>query len=136
MGKETKRKKIGDGEMRKIIGFVLIFTIAFILLPGKNVQKKQTLSPFVNLSAHSVSVASWAAGAAPFIVFAQENTQEDSSPPGAAAEEIESPEPEILKGPVVKYLIEAQLLPEGRKLIGSEILTWLNTSKRPVAHLR
>ncbi len=119
--------------MRKIIGFVLIFTIAFIL-PCKNVQKKQTFSPFVILSADSV--ASWVAGATRFMGFSQEKAQEDSPPPETTAEEIISPEPEVLKGPVVKYLIEAQLLPEGRKLIGSEILTWLNTSKTPVDHLR
>lgn len=46
------------------------------------------------------------------------------------------PAPETVAGPVVKYSIEAQLLPEARKLMGSEILIWLNTSETPVDHLR
>ncbi len=120
--------------MRRTIGFVLIFTIAFILLPCKNMQKKQTFSPVVVLLTDSVS--SWIAGATRFMGFSQENTQEEIPPSETPAEESIPPEPEILKGPVVKYLIEAQLLPEGRKLIGSEILTWLNTSKAPVNHLQ
>jgi hypothetical protein len=38
--------------------------------------------------------------------------------------------------PVVRYSIEAQLLPESKKLTGSEILTWTNTSEKAVEELR
>ncbi|MCX6579461.1 MAG: M1 family metallopeptidase [Candidatus Aminicenantes bacterium] len=40
------------------------------------------------------------------------------------------------EGPVVKYIIDAQLKPEVRKLSGTEVLTWVNTSAVPMDHLR
>ncbi len=41
-----------------------------------------------------------------------------------------------LEGPVVKYVIDAQLKPEVRKLSGTEVLTWINTSSAPMDNLR
>ena len=38
--------------------------------------------------------------------------------------------------PIVKYSIDAQLLPEARKVMGMEILTWRNSSEIAVDHLR
>ncbi|HLP61044.1 MAG TPA: M1 family metallopeptidase [Candidatus Deferrimicrobium sp.] len=40
------------------------------------------------------------------------------------------------RGPIVKYVIDAQLQPEARKLSGTEVLTWLNNSEIPVDRLR
>jgi hypothetical protein len=48
---------------------------------------------------------------------------------------VEPPKTEINEGPIVKYSIDAQLLPEARKVIGTEILTWLNSSEVSVDHL-
>ncbi|MCU0286419.1 MAG: M1 family metallopeptidase [Acidobacteria bacterium] len=38
--------------------------------------------------------------------------------------------------PIVKYNINAQLEPKAHKLIGTEVLTWFNTSEKQVDHLR
>lgn len=45
-------------------------------------------------------------------------------------------EKKTYEGPVVKYIIDAQLKPEVRKLSGTEVLTWANTSDVPIDHLR
>lgn len=49
---------------------------------------------------------------------------------------VEPAKTDIIEDPVVKYSIDAQLLPEARKIMGKEILTWFNTSGVPVDHLR
>jgi len=41
-----------------------------------------------------------------------------------------------LSRPVASYDIKARLLPDQKKVVGSEVLTWLNTSESPVSELR
>lgn len=43
---------------------------------------------------------------------------------------------ELDTGPIVSYLIEAQLLPEARKLTANQTLSWRNTSTQAIDHLR
>jgi len=44
--------------------------------------------------------------------------------------------PAALSRPVASYDIKARLLPDQKKVVGSEVLTWLNTSESPVSELR
>ena len=55
---------------------------------------------------------------------------------GFARETAEFRKSEPYDGPIVKYLIEAQLIPEARRLVATEVLTWHNNSSHPVDHLR
>lgn len=44
--------------------------------------------------------------------------------------------PEVEEGPVVTYLIEAQLFPKLRKITATQTLSWRNTGQESVDHLR
>ncbi|MCP5052258.1 MAG: M1 family metallopeptidase [bacterium] len=59
----------------------------------------------------------------------EKETVETSTTP-----EVEIPEPET--GPVVSYMIEAQLLPGTGKISASQTLSWRNTTEHTVDHLR
>ncbi|MDQ1353382.1 MAG: hypothetical protein QG657_3688, partial [Acidobacteriota bacterium] len=56
--------------------------------------------------------------------------------PANGQEQTATAEVKTYEGPVVKYIIDAQLKPEVRKLSGTEVLTWANTSGVPIDHLR
>ena len=105
----------------KIIGFVmrvllvLIITFGILHLMGQETQETQETQT---------------TGEESKTVEPPETANEEETPPA------QSPETGVPEGPVVNYSIEAQLLPEARKLMGSEILIWLNTSENPVDHLR
>ncbi|MCP5103276.1 MAG: M1 family metallopeptidase [bacterium] len=66
----------------------------------------------------------------------QIDNQEEPEEETRTGELPETAVPDVLDGPVVKYSIDAQLLPAARKLMGSEILIWVNTTQNPVDHLR
>ncbi len=82
-----------------------------------------------------------------FLLFAvplvQSGQAVQARPPAAATTQAEkkpapgqTTQPAKPTPPTVQYFIEAQLLPEARKLMGTETLTWYNTSTAAVDHLR
>jgi hypothetical protein len=111
--------------MKKIIGLVLVIFIVYgVVLNG---------SPGTGVVLNG----------SPNTASQETETKKEESPPQETekpAEEIKAPETETFEepsaGPVVKYFIEAQLIPKDRKLNGSELLTWRNTTETAVDHLR
>lgn len=65
-----------------------------------------------------------------------EKETEEKTGKETGEETVEKEEPIIEEGPIVSYLIEAQLFPKIRKLTGTETLSWRNSSQHPVDHLR
>jgi len=116
--------------IRKIIDFILLILIVTVLIyPLQNNTNPN--SPEDVKTNKSTAVEN----------EKKEEKLPEQETPGTPEEKtgeetIETAEPIKEEGPVVSYLIEAQLFPKIRKLTGTETLSWRNTSQNPVDHLR
>lgn len=105
----------GAAMRRKLIDFILFIFIVTVLiypLPGTTNSNSQE-----DVKANPSTTA--------------ENEKKAEELPGQ-----ETPGTPGEEGPIVSYLIEAQLFPQTRKLTGVETLSWRNTSQYPVDNLR
>lgn len=117
--------------MRKIIDFILFILIVTVLVFP--LQNTSNLNSQEDLKTNKSTAAE------------NEKKEEKVLEPEAPGEEteektgeeaVEKEEPIKEEGPIVSYLIEAQLFPKIRKLTGTETISWRNTSQHPVDHLR
>jgi len=145
MGKKAKRTQCskeqaikqqwGPAMMRKIADFILFLLIVTVLLYP--LQSSTSSNSQQEVKANEST--------------AVENEKKEEKLPGQETpgtpgtqgtpeekgeETVEQQEPVKEEGPVVSYLIEAQLFPKIRKLTGTETLSWRNTCQHPVEHLR
>jgi hypothetical protein len=96
--------------MRKKLGFILVFLIFLMAVFPENVQTQEEAKPAKSTA---------------------EETKQETEPLLLEQEQQDTGE-----GPVVSYLIEAELFPIIRKLSAKETLIWRNTSSHAVDHLR
>jgi hypothetical protein len=119
--------------MRKITDFILLILIVTVLIyPLKN-NTNSNFQQDVKTNESTAVENEKKEEKSP----EQETPATPATPEEKAGDEtIETPEPIKEEGPVVSYLIEAQLFPKIRKLTGTETLSWRNTCQHPVDHLR
>jgi hypothetical protein len=117
--------------MRKIADFILLVLIVTVLLyplqSSTNSNSQEEVKTTKTTAAEEEKK--------------EEKPPEQETPPEETTEEpgeetVEKEEPIKEEGPIVSYLIEAQLFPKIRKLTGTETLSWRNSSQHPVDHLR
>ncbi|MGD2091422.1 MAG: M1 family metallopeptidase [Candidatus Aminicenantes bacterium] len=112
--------------MRKIIDFILLILIVTVLIyPLQN--STQSNSPEDVKAKESTAVEK---------EKKEEKLPEQETPGEETKKETGEETIEKEEGPIVSYLIEAQLFPKIRKLTGTQTLSWRNTSQHPVDHLR
>jgi len=141
MGKKAKRTQCpkeqkvkqqrGAAMMRKIIDlilFILIVTAFVFPVPGaSNLNSQEDLKPNKSTAAEDEKKEE---------KLPEQETLKEETGEKTSEETVEKEEPIKEEGPIVSYLIEAQLLTNIRKLMGTETLSWRNTSQHPVDHLR
>jgi hypothetical protein len=117
--------------IRKIIDFILLILIVTVLIYPLQSSTNSNSQEDVKTNKSTT---------------AEDEKKEEKLPeqetPGKETEKetgeetVEKEEPIKEEGPIVSYLIEAQLFHKIRKLTGTETLSWRNSSQHPVDHLR